>query len=90
MPNVDHLRILDEGVQVWNEWRTTQKQAHLFREDVPRPGLGGADLRGRDLRGLNFYRTDLFRADLRNAVFDDTSDLTEADLQGADLMFTGL
>jgi uncharacterized protein YjbI with pentapeptide repeats len=40
MPNKEHLRILKQGVEVWNRWRA----------EVPdvRPCLNGADLRGQD------------------------------------------
>ncbi len=52
MPNVEHLKILDEGVQAWNVWRQMQQEGHLYREDTPRPALDGAGLRGFDLRGV--------------------------------------
>lgn len=85
MPNVKHLKILTQGVPAWNTWREVQRETALHREDIPRPNLGGADLRGLDLRGVNFDRTVLYGADLREAIVDETSDFHEADLQRADL-----
>jgi uncharacterized protein YjbI with pentapeptide repeats len=91
-----HLEILDQGVRIWNVWRTENVRI--------RPVLTGARLDGRDFSGINFLKTNLSGAsltgssfqnanlrytdfsgcDLRNADFSE-SDLMLADLTGADL-----
>lgn len=67
----EHLAVLYEGVNVWNEWR--------LRESVPRPDLSGAVLREADLTWADLRGAILRGADLAGA------DLTEADLSEADL-----
>jgi uncharacterized protein YjbI with pentapeptide repeats len=71
MANEQHLKILEQGVEAWNQWR----------EENPdiRPDLNGADLRRADLRRTNLSAVDLRGADLSNA------NLNGADLSGADL-----
>jgi len=85
VPNIKHLEILRDGVPAWNAWREMQRATALHLEDIPRPNLGGADLRGRDLCGANFERTVPYKADFRGATFDDKTDFTNADLEWADL-----
>jgi len=85
MANPEHLDILKQGVDVWNQWRT-HEHSDLW------PNLSEADLRGLDLRGVEFSTTDLFRVDLaganlRGASFD-RADLDEADLSWASLVNT--
>ncbi len=58
-PNPEHLRILKQGVQVWNHWRKTHPQL--------RPHLPGANLRGLNLSLINFDHADLRGADLSEA-----------------------
>lgn len=36
MPNPDHLKMLQEGIDVWNAWRT--------KETLESPDLSGVDL----------------------------------------------
>jgi hypothetical protein len=67
----EHLAVLYDGVNVWNEWR--------LRESVTRPDLSGAVLREADLTWANLRGAILRGADLVGA------DLTEADLSEADL-----
>ncbi len=59
MANPEHLEILNQGVEVWNEWM----EHHL----VSTPDLRGADLRNRDLIEVNFGGVDLGGADLFGA-----------------------
>ena len=92
MANPDHVRmLLEEGVEVWNQWR----------EDNPEvvPNLEDADLRGATyqvidfrearLRGANLQGVDLTLAQLQGAKLQGAElqevDLTLANLQGADL-----
>lgn len=77
----EHLAVLYEGVNAWNEWR--------LQESVVRPDLSGAELheadltwanlRGAILRGANLVSADMTEADLSEA------DLSEANLRGASL-----
>ena len=71
MANPEHLRILKQGVEVWNEWR----------EDNPdvMPDLTEADIHGEYLRKADLQKADLQKANLQEA------DLQEADLKGANL-----
>jgi len=69
--NQQHLDLLQQGVESWNQWRKEHPKQ--------RPNLRGADLRGANLRRANLFRADLRGADLRRA------NLREAVLTGADL-----
>jgi TIR domain/Pentapeptide repeats (8 copies) len=77
MANDEHVALLKQGVDAWNEWRRQDRGL--------RPDLSDADLRGADL-----YNADLFQADLRGAVLARAdlrgADLTRADLTGANLV----
>jgi len=59
MPNQKHLRILRQGVEVWNKWR----------EENPyiKPDLEMADLRRMDLFGVNFRG--IVRTPVENTTF---------------------
>jgi uncharacterized protein YjbI with pentapeptide repeats len=82
MANEEHLKILQQGVEVWNEWR--EKNA-----EVSQPDLSGAFLRRRDLRRVNFSKVNLgeailAQADLRGANLCGVY-LYQAFIYGADL-----
>jgi uncharacterized protein YjbI with pentapeptide repeats len=55
MANQEHLDILKQGVQVWNQWR----KGH---PDIVLPDLNRADLSGADLNGANLRRANLYGA----------------------------
>jgi hypothetical protein len=38
MPNLEHLRKLDEGVAAWNEWRSQNPDLNI---DLEKPGTDG-------------------------------------------------
>jgi hypothetical protein len=81
MANEEHLAILKQGVEVWNEWR--QENSSL------KPNLIGANLSGADLRQCNFNKAnlsaiDLSGANLTRATFRE-ADLCKADFGWADL-----
>jgi hypothetical protein len=76
MANPEHLKILKEGVQSWNEWRRAKK--------VAKPDLIGADLAGADLVGANLRSANLEEAILRKANLT-SANLTRAELSGAKL-----
>ena len=71
MANQEHLDILKQGVEVWNEWR--EENAEVW------PDLERADLVGANLSGAHLRLADLRRANLSGA------NLSGADLSGADL-----
>jgi len=81
MANPEHVRILKQGVEVWNRW---------WEENInERPELSGADLSNRylnqaNLRGADLSDSNLSRAELRFSF------LCDANLKGADLSSTFL
>jgi uncharacterized protein YjbI with pentapeptide repeats len=76
MANEEHLKILEQGVEVWNQWR---------KENVGiQPDLSGADLREADLSDALFYKTDFTYAKLVGANFS-RAHLGDAKLYWADL-----
>jgi uncharacterized protein YjbI with pentapeptide repeats len=90
MANQDHLKILNQGVGVWNRWRDRNIpkvyrdmpfDAALFRRAARRgfdlTGVKLIDLQNADLRGMNLSQVNLSRTDLTGA------DLTGADLRWA-------
>lgn len=90
MANPEHLKVLKQGVEVWNKWRKENPQIE--------PDLSGVDLKEANLRGINLggsYHPEkgnlghidlegiyLKNADLRNASFNDAR-LFDAVLSGA-------
>ena len=71
MANEEHLKILKQGVEVWDEWREANPEMM--------PDLSKADLRGANLRGASLSVTNFGEADFSKAI------LAAADLAGADL-----
>jgi hypothetical protein len=85
MANKEHLKVLRQGVDVWNKWREeTQIWPDLTRADLTRIPLSTANLWNTDLRGANLRGVDLWKANLTAA------DLENADLWGAHLSDTNL
>jgi uncharacterized protein YjbI with pentapeptide repeats len=98
-PNEDHLSILRQGVNVWNQWRKDNPEerpylngadltnASLRKVDLSRAFLQNAALNKADFIGANFSKADLFCAELKGAWLDGTnfhdSELGEADLSNA-------
>ncbi len=76
MANQEHLRILAQGVEKWNQWRE--------KNPDEKPDFCGADLSGADLSGANLWRANLRCTNLSGAVLD-LADLCNADLRGANL-----
>lgn len=76
MYNKEHLKILKQGVEVWNEWRKTDLGII--------PDLSGVNLSGKDLSGINFLGTILLGANLCEVK------LAGADISGADLRESNL
>jgi uncharacterized protein YjbI with pentapeptide repeats len=81
MANPEHLKLLRQGVDVWNALRK--------KEGLDFPDLREADLRGADLSGADLLAAQLFGADLREANLHNANllsvQLSYADLSGANL-----
>ena len=73
MANKQHLKILNQGVEAWNEWRMKNLETRIE--------FMGADLTRTDLRETNMCEADLRKADLREAVLIRTK-LNKANLSG--------
>jgi len=91
MANQEHLNILIQGVDMWNQWR---KENVKILPDLGYANLGGADLSranlGRaDLGGAALIDVDLSQANLRGASLGGC-DLTAANLSQADLSYADL
>jgi hypothetical protein len=84
MANQKHLKILKQGVDVWNKWR----QEHPRIE----PDLSGSDLSRAKLYGANFSKADLSYIDISEAHLGyanfNGATLIGAEISGTDLMFT--
>lgn len=81
MANPDHVKILKQGVDVWNKWREDNpdvkpdlSEANLNQVELIEADLSKADLSGATLRDANLRLADLSGANLSSA------DLFEADL----------
>lgn len=97
MANSQHLAIIKQGVNVWNEWR---KQNPEVKPDLRKAELRGydfheIDLHDGDLDSADFYRTDFSEANLCNANLHMAhlyranfykANLTDAIIRGADLV----
>ena len=86
MANEEHLEILKQGVEGWNEWREENPEVkpELPGADLHLAPLDGANLRGAILIGADLSGADLIEADLRNALLH-RANLTSAMLPGANL-----
>ncbi|MBC8287888.1 MAG: pentapeptide repeat-containing protein [Nitrospinae bacterium] len=71
MANPEHVKILEQGVQVWNKWREVNPEVT--------PDLIELGLRNGNLRGINLAKAKLSLADLLG------TNLTGANLSGANL-----
>ncbi len=82
MADEEHLKILRQGVGVWNRWRREHHDTRpdLSRADLRRVHLRGADLWRANMQQANISGADLIRAELGGA------DFTEANLRGATLI----
>jgi uncharacterized protein YjbI with pentapeptide repeats len=101
MANPEHLEILKQGVETWNQWRENHQKiypdlrdADLSKVDLSRATLHFADLSGATLSGATLSGADLNEARLRRAALSGAdltgailrrADLSRADLRGANL-----
>ncbi|NEZ65752.1 toll/interleukin-1 receptor domain-containing protein [Leptolyngbyaceae cyanobacterium CCMR0082] len=96
MANPEHLKILKQGVDVWNRWREENPSvfpdfidadlidAKLCRANLINAFFTGADLSDADLRGADLINIKLHVADLRFA------NLEGSNLRGADVSYANL
>ena len=59
MANMNHLKILEQGVRAWNNWRKQN------------PNIVTPDLRGANLRGADLSLANLSDANFSKAIFED-------------------
>jgi len=88
MASEEHLKIIRQGVKIWNKWRLERDQQGFFEADLSGADLRGASLRGADLRKANLRKANLSGADLWEANFSD-ADLRRATLSHAKLFDVG-
>lgn len=83
MANEEHLALLKQGVEVWNEWRENHNNYEILAD------LSGANLTGVNLIGANLGRANLSGADLTGAYLTRANlrmaNLSEANLERVDL-----
>jgi len=81
MANPEHLEILKQGVETWNQWR---RDNPVVRPDLTMVNLGGVSLVGIDLSGANLEEASFCVLDsrLENIV---SANLSEANLSRANL-----
>jgi hypothetical protein len=91
MANEEHVKILNQGVEVWNRWRDENPVDYLdfHRADLTWADLSGVNLRGAtlfeaDLSGAKLIKADLGWVDLTSAILN-SANLSAADLAWADL-----
>lgn len=104
--NSQHLEILKEGVETWNEWRCKNPQINpdLTDASLPNRNLSNANLSNADLTNIDFHKailmdvsfvsSNLERANLNcSNLFNanfENSSLFNADIRGADLFSANL
>jgi uncharacterized protein YjbI with pentapeptide repeats len=93
MANPEHIEILKQGVEVWNEWRARHSELvpspsrftpALFPADFSGADLSDLDLRCVQMAGASFRRATLCRSDLAWALLTGVS-FEEANLSEAHL-----
>lgn len=77
MANPEHLKILNQGVEVWNQWRKDNPEIQ--------PDLSNTELSWINLTWANFSKTDLSKAILNRANLSEMN-LNRARLIGAQLI----
>lgn len=106
MANGEHLALLKQGVDAWNQWKANNPDIRPNLSFATGKGiiirdakLSGVDLSRADLSRADLSRADLIGANLREANFNEAylskaeligADLSEADLSSADLIGANL
>ena len=76
MADANHLKIIEQGPDVWNRWRNDNPGIE--------PDLARTDLSKLELSGVDFNETDLRKTILQNTTFR-AATLVKADLRGSNL-----
>lgn len=84
MANPEHLNILNQGVDVWNNWRKENRSIPSHPDYLHEIDLTGADFAEANLSGFNLEENDLSCANLLMA------NLSKANLSKATLIDTNL
>jgi len=86
MANPEHVKILRQGVELWNQWR---KENSKIKPDLSRTNLSGTNLNGADLSNAKLMKVYLNIANLTNANLRNAN-LTNANLREAVLSSANL
>lgn len=86
MASEEHLSILRQGVEVWNQWKLNNPSVLV---DLSEANLREENLIGVDFRNVNLSRASLMVANLWNACLNNVN-LSEANLREADLLYADL
>lgn len=96
MANEGQLKILRQGVEIWNQWRKENDTVQfelwkniLERASIDGVDLGRANLDGADLKGANLAKADLSGADFGKANLS-RANLEEANLSRVNLRMANL
>ncbi|WP_320169931.1 pentapeptide repeat-containing protein [Maridesulfovibrio sp.] len=91
MANPEHLKILEQGVEVWNKWREENPDVcpDLNFSNIERANLKGIKLGGAKLKGVKLEGADLTMADLNGAKLAGAN-LRDAKLEGANFKWADL
>lgn len=92
MANKEHVKILNQGVEIWNKWREDNRWTAEHKWiDVD---LSGANLMGANLMGAELRLADLRKANLNGVNLSEANlngvNLCGADLSGSNLMEANL
>ncbi|GCF10553.1 pentapeptide repeat-containing protein [Dictyobacter arantiisoli] len=106
MANQEHLALLQQGVEAWNDWRREHPgirpdlaHAQLKNMYLSKINLRDASLQGAHLSHMSLVNADLMRADFSGATLHEVefieslmhrADFHQSDLSGVDLRHTEL
>lgn len=101
MPDQQHLYLLKQNLNIWNEWRRNNPEIeiNLIEADLSEINLSGANLSNVDLSGAKLISADLSRVNFSGAYLSGANlsfaNLNQADfsfsyLEGCDLSFANL
>lgn len=79
MANPEHLKILNQGVEVWNRWGWENPE---IVPDLREAGLHGADLEGANLHGANLKNASCLYTIFADVDLSETKNLDSIDHEG--------